>query len=164
MQSLHVPHATGQIFSPAHWAQNMLKLHPHSRPHCILVDRRYWVLSWTISAKHHKITLPVAPHNNILHLYVKVPCKTCSAFTSAAGLNDDDKTVTFPPPAEVTDDEESISSNANHPDEEDFDKDWSIPYTEGADDTTSVDFDKDAPRLDSGMQRLEGNEGKERLL
>ena len=70
---------------------------------------------------------------------------TYSAFTSEAGLDNDKETVIFPPPAEVTDNEASLSSDADHPDEEDFDKDWSIPDAEGADDTTSVDFDKDAP-------------------
>ena len=41
---------------------------------------------------------------------------------------------------------QSISSNANHPDEEDFDKDWSIPDAEGATMTRRrVDFNKDAP-------------------
>jgi hypothetical protein len=82
--------------------QTLLKLYPNSRPCCVLVDDKYWVLSWTIGNKRHKITMPVAPHNNISHLHVKVPRTTYSAFTSAAGLADDSNPVTFPPPGEVT--------------------------------------------------------------
>jgi hypothetical protein len=44
--------------------------------------------------------MPVAPHNNIAHLHVKVPHTTYSAFTSEAGLDDDQDPVTFPPPAD----------------------------------------------------------------
>jgi hypothetical protein len=75
-----------------------------------------------------------------------VPGTSYSSFVAAAGLEDGTNPITFqdhdPPPAEVTDDEASLDSDSDHPEEEDFNKDWTIPNAEGAD-MPSADFNND---------------------
>jgi hypothetical protein len=88
--------------------------------------------------------MPIAPHNNVAKIYFRVPRPTSdfSAFLSAAGLEDDNNLVTFEddvqPTAVVTDDKASVDSDIDHPDDEDFHKDWTIPDAEGADPAATV--------------------------
>ena len=96
-KSLFVPHAAGRIFAPAHWAKNLKKKNPHARTTSANSSTTHiGILSWTEGNKRRTVTMPVAPHNNIAYLHVKVPHTTFSAFTLEAGLDNDKETVTFP--------------------------------------------------------------------
>ena len=158
-RSLLVPHAEGRIFGPQHWAQNQLKLDPKSNARMGMIDGKYFVLSWTSNGKRHKIAMLISSHNDTASLHIRVPSSSSdhAAFLSESGLDNDKETVTFDKdedPNLVTDDEASVNSDTNHPDDEDFHKDWTVPDAEGAEpdpaaaETTRADdfnFAKDDP-------------------
>jgi hypothetical protein len=98
--------------------------------------------------------MPIAPHNNIAHICVKVPGPTCSCCVLAARLDDDNDPVTMnpAPPKVVTDDKPSVGTDADHPDKEDWHEDWTISDAEGAETPKRADgfnFAKDNPQSET---------------
>jgi hypothetical protein len=103
-RSLLVPHAEGRIFSPQQWAQNMLKLYPKCNARMEMVEGKYFVLSWTLNGKRHKITMPISSHNNIASIHIRVPSSSTDypAFLSETGLDNEKETVTFDKEEDLT--------------------------------------------------------------
>jgi hypothetical protein len=87
--SVYVPYCDTHIFSPQHWAQNMLKLHPDCEAADRMREGKEFIMLWTLDNILHTITMLIAPHNNVAHIHVDMTDDAYSAYVSAAGLSDD---------------------------------------------------------------------------
>jgi hypothetical protein len=87
--SVYAPYGNTRIFSPQHWAQNMLKLHPDCEAADHMHGGKEFIMSWMLDNILHTITMPIAPHNTVAHIHVDMPDDAYSAYVSAAGLSDD---------------------------------------------------------------------------
>jgi hypothetical protein len=95
--SVSVPHGDTHIFSPQHWAQNMFKLYPKCEADERMCGGNKFIMSWKLDNVLHIITMPIAPHNNVAHIYVNMPDDSYSACVAAAGLSDDQDPITLNP-------------------------------------------------------------------
>ena len=155
--SVYVPHGDTRIFSPQHWAQSMLKLHPHCEAEERMRGGKEFIMSWKLDDILHTITMPIDLQRNVAHIYVDMPDDACSAHVAAAGLSDDSDPIPLNPSlaAVVTEDEASIGTDADHPDpEEDWHDDWTVSDSEAAEGVTTArqadcDFAKDNPQSET---------------
>jgi hypothetical protein len=112
-----------------------LKLHPKCEADSYMRHGKEYMISLKLDGTLHTITMPITPHNNVTLIHVDMPNDAYSAYVTAAGLSDDRDPLTLnpSPTAVVTEDEASVSTDADHPDpEEDRHDDWTASNSEGA--------------------------------
>ena len=82
--SVCAPHGDTRIFSPQHWAQSMLKLHPDCEADDRMRGGKEFIMSWKLNNVLHTITMPIDLQRNVAHIYDNMPDDAYSAYVSAA--------------------------------------------------------------------------------
>ena len=160
-KSYYVEHGKMRLLSPQHWAQHM----PTKAKACVNTHAHEITTEWHTD-RPHRITVPIDQRTNVASLYLAPGGRSFKAFVEKAELDDDDDPFVFDTNV-VSDDEQSTTdSDRNHPDQEEWEADWSDDQPEGASDAEGVepaegaegaddvhpahtcDFDADSPQTE----------------
>lgn len=105
--SYYVPNGEVKLLSPQHWAKEMKDTKPIEGTG-EETNSKEITLYW--NQRKHKLTIPLAPTNNVATLRLAPGYTKYQAFCAEAGYDDDDEPVVAQPATLISDDEDEATS------------------------------------------------------